>query len=161
MTKALEKMAEKIRQIRKPKQLSLEDYAAKLIAKGLNPDGTVMADPVPMAPPIGYKKHPSMVEIVRDMVRSERLAQEVAASGSETFEESEDFDIDDEYLLHSQWENDFDPPLSEILKAGQEAIAAREAQSEDPAPPQPSDSPKAAKKKAVEPPSDGPDPTAE
>lgn len=105
---------------RKPKRLSLEEYFAKLKAKGLNEDGSPVLDPTPIAPPIGYKKTPSMVEIVRDMVRSEKLAQEALASGHETFEESEDFDIgDDPELMRSPYENEFDPPLTELLSAGQ------------------------------------------
>lgn len=134
MAKALKELATKLApKFRRPRQMELEDYLAKLLDKGLNPDGTPMLDPTPMAPPIGYKKHPSMVEIVRDMVRSERLAQAAAESGHETFEESEDFDVgDDPELLRSQWENEFDPPLSELVRAGEEAIRAREAASRSP-----------------------------
>ena len=116
------------RAARRSDPLSVEEYFKKLQDKGLNPDGTQILDPVPMAPPIGYKKHPSMVEIVRDMVRSEKLAQEAAASGRETFEESEDFDVPDEpALMPSPWTNDFDPPLEEILAAGREAMALKAA----------------------------------
>lgn len=111
---------------RKPKQMDLEEYIAKMKAKGYDRDGNVVLSPIPIAPPIGYKKSPSMVEIVRDMVRSERLRQELADSGAETFEESEDFDIPDEEHLHSPYENDFDPPVEELLKAGREVLAERE-----------------------------------
>lgn len=105
---------------RRPKRLTVEEYMAKLVEKGLNPDGSPVLDPTPMAPPIGYKKTPSMVEIVRDMVRGERLRQEALESGHETFEEAEDFDIgDDPEQLRSPYENDFDPPLGELLKAGE------------------------------------------
>lgn len=116
------------RAARRPDPLSIEEYFAKLKEKGLNPDGTQVLDPVPMAPPIGYKKHPSMVEIVRDMVRSEKLAQEALAAGHETFEESEDFDVDDDGpLMRSPWENDHDPSIDELLAAGRQALAARQA----------------------------------
>lgn len=122
----LEKLKKSFR--RRPKQLDLVEYVAKLKARGVDPEtGVPVPDPTPLAPPIGYKKHPSMVEIVRDMVRSERLAQEAAASGHETFEESEDFDVGDEpEQLRSKWENQFDPPLEEILKAGREVLTERE-----------------------------------
>lgn len=138
---------------RRPRQLSLEDYLAKLARKGLKPDGTVELDPVPLAPPVGYKKHPSMVEIVRDMVRSQRLAEEAAAAGHETFEESEDFDIDDEYRLESPWENEFDPPLVELLDAGRQVVAEREA---SPNPPSEVPLTKPADPPPPAPPSDGP-----
>lgn len=111
---ALEKVKEFVKAMRKPRPLTLEQYAEKLIRKGLNPDGTPVVDPRPLAPPVGYKKAPSMVEIVRDMVRSERLAQEAADADLETFEESEDFDIEDEPgYARSPWENDHDPSVSE------------------------------------------------
>lgn len=105
---------------RRPERLSLEEYFAKLKEKGLNKDGTPVLDPTPIAPPIGYKKTPSMVEIVRDMVRGERLRQEALAGGHETFEESEDFDVWDEpEQLRSPFENQHDPDLRELLSAGQ------------------------------------------
>lgn len=121
----LEKLKNKIR--RRPKQLDLETYIKKLEAKGYTKDGNIILDPTPMAPPIGYKKAPSMVEIVRDMVRSEKLAQEAREAGFETFEESEDFDVGDEpELLRSPYENQFDPPLEELLKEGRKALQERE-----------------------------------
>lgn len=122
-------MLDKLREAFRPRhRLTPEEYLKKLVARGLNPDGTQKLDPTPIAPPIGYKKAPSMVEIVRDMVRSERLAAEAAAMGHETFEESEDFDVGDEDpLMRSPWENDFDPPLEQLLQAGREALAQKQA----------------------------------
>lgn len=122
-------MLDRLREVfRSKERMTPEEYLVKLTKKGLNPDGTPILDPVPLAPPIGYKKQPSMIEIVRDMVRSERLAREAAAAGHESFEEAEDFDIeDDPEYARSQWENEFDPPLEELLKAGREKIAADEA----------------------------------
>lgn len=118
----------KLLAFRKPKRITLEDYFAKLQEKGLNQDGSPVLDPTPIAPPIGYKKTPSMVEIVRDMVRGERLRQEALAAGHETFEDSEDFDVgDDPELLRSPYENDFDPPLNEILSAGQAELKRKQA----------------------------------
>lgn len=116
-----------LRAARRPDPMTVEEYFEKLLSKGLNPDGTQILDPVPMAPPIGYKKHPSMVEIVRDMVRSEKLKQEAEASGHETFEESEDFDVEDEPIpMQSPWENDHDPSLEELLQAGRAALAQKQ-----------------------------------
>lgn len=150
------KVMEKVKGIlrRKPKQLELEEYLEKLARKGLNPDGTPILDPVPLAPPIGYKRHPSMVEIVRDMVKSERLAQAARDAGAETLEEAEDFDIDDEYRLESPWENDFDPPLVELIEAGRQVVAERERQEADSKPPPDGQ----AKPADAVPPSDGPPP---
>lgn len=110
--------------IKRPFRLGKDAYFKKLESKHIDPDtGSFIPDPTPMAPPIGYKKQPSMVELVREMVRSERLRQEVEAAGQETFEEAEDFDIgDDPPDLKSGWENDFDPPLEELMSAGREAL---------------------------------------
>lgn len=143
------KVMETLRGFRRPKQTDLEEYLKKLSDRGLDRDGKLIPDPTPIAPPIGFKKTPSMVEIVRNMVRSERLAAEARAAGAETFEESEDFDVgDDGPDLTSGFENDFDPPIPEIRKAVEE-----ERLKNAPPPVVPAEPAKPAK--AV-PPSDGP-----
>lgn len=111
----------------KPVALDLKEYLAKLKSRGLAPDGRQVPDPTPIAPPIGYKKQPSMVEIVREMVRSERLKQEAEQAGMETFEESEDFEVGDEPFeeLKSGFENDYDPPIREIVEEVDKARKAR------------------------------------
>lgn len=106
---------------RQKARLTEEEYLARLVANSKNADGSEILDPTPMAPPIGYVKQPSMVEIVRNMVRSERLALAAEEAGLETFEESEDFDVDDELEELSGFENDFDPPIDEVKEAVEEA----------------------------------------
>jgi len=69
--------------------------------KKLNPgiktaDGREHPDPIPMEPPINYVRQPHLWETIRDMVRSEALAQRAREAGRETFEEAEDFDIEDD-----------------------------------------------------------------
>jgi len=111
---------------RQPEQINLEEYLEKLASKGLDANGHQIPDPVPIAPPIGYKRQPSMVEIVREAVRSEALRQAVAAAGHETFEEADDFDVgDDPELAHSPFENQFDPPIAEMVQAGAEEVKKR------------------------------------
>ena len=113
---------------RRPSRMTAEEYLVKLSRKGLKPDGTFAVDPMPMAPPIGYKKQPSMVEVVRDMVRSEKLRIEAERAGYETFEEAEDFEVgEDPEVMRSVWENEFDPPLVEMVQEGSKIIADREA----------------------------------
>lgn len=97
-------------------RMSAEEYLSKLMEKGFDENGVFEPDSVPMAPPVGYRKQPSMVEIVRDMVRGENLRKAAQEAGHETFEESEDFDVDDDVPLESGYENDFDPPIGEIAK---------------------------------------------
>jgi len=88
------------------------------LGRPLTPWGAEIPDPIPIAPPVGYKRQPTMVEHIRNMVRSERLKQEAEALGADTFEESEDFDVgDDEDDPHTPYENDFDPPINELREA--------------------------------------------
>lgn len=71
--------------------------------------GREMMDPTPIAPPIGYKKSPSITEQIRAMITSERLRQEVEAQGYETFEESDDFDMAEDPDPKSPYEEQFEP----------------------------------------------------
>lgn len=127
MTTLLKKIGDRLR--RRPVGPTVEEYTRNLIRLGYSKDGNVVLDDVPMAPPIGYKKSPSMVEIVRDLVRQEKLAKDLEERGMETFEDSEDFDVgDDPEQLRSPYENQFDPLLSELAAAGKAAIRERERQ---------------------------------
>lgn len=79
----------------------------------LDKNGHEVVDNTPMAPPLGYKKQPTMVEHIRNMVRSEMLRREVAKAGAETFEEADDFDIADDPIDPSTpYEEVFDPPVA-------------------------------------------------
>lgn len=80
----------------------------------LDEHGHEILDGTPIAPPIGYKKQDSIFDHVRNMIRSERLAMEVEAAGFETFEESEDFEIGDDFDPTTPYENTFDPSLKDI-----------------------------------------------
>lgn len=112
----MSKKAELVKNRQVPR-ITEEEYLAKMLERGLDEHGRLIPDPVPIAPPVGYRKQPSMVEIVRDMVRGEKMRQAALESGHETFEESEDFDVgEDGEDLMSGYENDFDPPLSEIAR---------------------------------------------
>lgn len=95
--------------------------------KRLDESGREIVSPLPMEPPVGFKRQPSMVDIIREQIRSARFAEEAAREGMESFEEADDFDIGDDYEPNSPWENDFDPPISELTKAGKAALKAREA----------------------------------
>lgn len=101
----------------KPKDKAIYDPETGQIISDLAEDGSEILDPTPIAPPIGFTRTKSMMEQVRDMVRSERLAEEARREGYETFEESEDFDVDDDFDPSTPYENDFDPPISEVKEA--------------------------------------------
>lgn len=86
-------------------------------------DGKEFLDPTPMAPPLGYKQQPSMVDHIRNMIRSEKLRQEALDAGYETFEEADDFDVGDDIDPHSPYEVDFEP---EGVRQVREAVEAAE-----------------------------------
>lgn len=52
----------------------------KWLRKGreVTPEGAEIPDPVPVAPPLGYDKPLHMTDYIRQMIASERLAQEAA-----------------------------------------------------------------------------------
>lgn len=130
---------------RHKREFSHDDYLARQEARGFTDDGQLM-DPTPVAPPIGYKKQPSMVDHLREMVRSELLARDLARQGVETFDEADDFGADDEDEAGmpplSGYEAEFDPPaVQRIVEAASQAArsaAAREREaSRPPAAPEP------------------------
>lgn len=112
---------DKVTGLFRPRRMTPEEYMEKMIRKGVGPDGHFVPSDEPMEPPIGYVRQPSLAELVREAVMSEKLRAAAEEAGLETFEESEDFDVPDEpELLRSRWENEFDPPLAEITAAVQE-----------------------------------------
>lgn len=85
--------------------------------------GREILDPVPMEIPVEFQRGKSTAEIFREMIQQERLQAELHAAGYETFEEADDFDIpDDPVDPDSPWENEFDPPISEVTAAGREYL---------------------------------------
>lgn len=106
--------------------------------KGVRLDewGREIPDPRPMAPPLGYIEQPPLHVLIRQMIQSERLAQEAQAAGAGSFEEEDDFDVeDDDYDPSSPWEENFDPapgaPGGDDRGVGQ---SPAESQEEPPAP---------------------------
>lgn len=55
-----------------------------------------VVDPTPLAPPVGYKREPTLMEKIQLMVMKEKVDQLRAELGAETPAEAEDFDIDDD-----------------------------------------------------------------
>lgn len=94
-------------------RMTLLEYQEKLEAKGLDPlTGFEVPDDTELAPPLGFIKQPSMMELIAQMVRSEALRQAVEREGFETFEEADDFEVDDpdgEPLSDYQNEDGFEP----------------------------------------------------
>lgn len=74
-------------------------------------DGREIPSSVPLEPPLGYKRQPTLAETMRNMIRSEALERHARSQGQETFEEADDFDIEDEDHpdRNSPYEANFDP----------------------------------------------------
>lgn len=68
-------------------------------------------DSQPMEIPAGFRKPESMEEMVQRLVRRQ-VSEAAEARGDETFEESEDFEIDDMFDPSSPYEEVFDPVLN-------------------------------------------------
>lgn len=78
----------------------------------LDEHGHEVPDPSPLEIPSGFKRPDTLADQVARLVRSHRLAEAAAAAGAETFEESEDFEIDDDMFdPSSPYEEVFDPLL--------------------------------------------------
>lgn len=125
-------------------QIDLEEFIEKMNAKGLTPEGYEKGDPTPVAPPVGYKRQPSMVETIRNMVRSEHLRFAAESAGQETFEEADDFDVDDDPIPPSAYdmEADFEPPLPPGKLVPEEGGAAGAGAPQPAGPATPPDPPK-------------------
>lgn len=113
---------------------------ARKFVKGLTQHGEEIPDPTPVAPPLGYKKIPSLAEQIRQAILSEKLKEAAAAAGVETFEEADDFDVGDDYDPRSPYEETFEPsnpapanPMVEVAETkAVEAISTTGGGSEPP-----------------------------
>lgn len=105
-------------------QLIEEDEFGRPTRARLDDNGHEIPDPVPLAPPIGYLKQPSMMENIRAMIRSEHLRRAAEEMGAETFDEADDLDMPeaDDYEPASPYEQSFEPtPLPELRRRAAEA----------------------------------------
>lgn len=75
----------------------------------LNLMGQEVPDPTIVDPPLGYVQQPDLMELMRRMIRNE-LSQAIDQTEFETFEEADDFDIDEDPVDYSSpYEDYFDP----------------------------------------------------
>lgn len=115
------------------------------LAAELDEKGHEVVDSTPMAPPIGYKKQPTMVDHIRNMVRSEQLRREAEEAGAETFAESDDFNIPDDPIDPSTpYEEVFEPPVpSPVVEEPAEPAAVPSSTTPTPTPAPTPEPPKA------------------
>lgn len=79
--------------------------------KPYRPGRVENTDPTPMEIPAGFRKPETMEEMVQRLVRRQ-VSDAAEAAGAESFEESEDFDVDDMFDPSSPYEEVFDPVLN-------------------------------------------------
>ena len=97
----------------------------------LDEHGREIPNPVPMQPPIGYVRHKTIAEQMREMIR--QASAEASQMGAETEEEANDFDIEEDFDPTSPWEHDFEPdPALEMMIARQSRPPRKEGQEAKP-----------------------------
>lgn len=75
----------------------------------LNIDGHEVPDPTIVDPPLGYIRQPDLMELMRRMIRNE-LSEVAQATEFESFEDADDFEVDDDPVDYSSpYEEFFDP----------------------------------------------------
>lgn len=84
------------------------------VASTLGPDGRFeFPDPVPMEPPLGYTPPPDIMDLIKSMVRNELLMKRLDEEGYETFDEADDFDVEDDPVDPlTPYEKFFEPPVA-------------------------------------------------
>lgn len=93
--------------------------------KLLDPLGRELVDETPMAPPVGYNPQPSLVEQMRMMIQGERMRLAALEAGYESFEDADDFDMDEDPFPRSPHEVDeFTVPVRELKKRATASEAA-------------------------------------
>lgn len=91
-------------------------------------NGMEILNPTPMQPPLGYKPLPSLVEQIRQQVRQLKHLDDMEP---ESEEDADDFEIDDDPIPQSRWENDMIPSIKEsrarlrALEAQEKLVAAK------------------------------------
>lgn len=69
-----------------------------------NEKGEVIPKKTPVSIPVGFQKPESLQSMIARMVRLESKRVEAAGAAAETFEEADDFDVDDEKSIISPYQ---------------------------------------------------------
>lgn len=91
---------------------------------GFNARGEEIPDPRPVALPVGFKRPQSLQERMKYLLRSEELQRAQERAGIETFDEADDFEVDEQDPLQgTPYEDDFDPERPGAIAREQELRA--------------------------------------
>lgn len=94
----------------------VDPETGEVIAR-IGEDGQEYLDPTPIAVPAGFKEPESMQSIIQRLVRT-GISEMAAANGAETFEEADDFDVEDELDdPNTPFEMEFDPAFGREVNA--------------------------------------------
>lgn len=77
-------------------------------------EGREIPDSTPLELPLGMKRPDTLAEQVQRLVRRQ-LSDYAALHGHESFEEAEDFDVDEDFDPSTPYEEEFDPILGKNL----------------------------------------------
>lgn len=81
-------------------------------------EGREIMDPTPVAIPAGFKPPETIEEKILRLVRAREIQAQLEAQGLETFEDAEDFDVDDDFDPATPFEMVFDVGLGkEVTRA--------------------------------------------
>lgn len=129
------------------------------VSSGIGLNGQEYPDPVPLEPPVGFVAPPDLMTMIRTMIRSEQFRQAADTLDFETFEESDDFDLDDDPLDPlTEYERVFEPPPEAPPAPGAAPQDAAKPPSPSPAPVPPK-APEPAKEGVASPPPGSPAPS--
>lgn len=76
----------------------------------LDAEGREIPDPNPMEVPAGMKRPETLAEQVQRLVRTS-ISAHAAMTGKESFEEADDFDIEEDFDPSTPYETQFDPVI--------------------------------------------------
>lgn len=95
-----------------------EKVIAALKKRGLDENGREIVDSTPrrIALGLGQAKQEPLHVMVKRMIRENANAFAME-NGNETFEEANDFDIDDEFVVQTPYERDFDTQVPDSVMA--------------------------------------------
>lgn len=89
-------------------QIDIEEYVEQKAR--LDKNGHEILDPRPVEMPVGFHRPETLAEQIQRMVRTE-FSEAASNAGFESFEDADDFDVEDEIDPGSPYEMEFDPVL--------------------------------------------------
>lgn len=74
-----------------------------------NGKGEEIPDPKPVALPVGFTRPLPLADRIRRLVQNELVQRELSDAGVESFDEADDFDVPEDPVDGSPYEENFDP----------------------------------------------------